>query len=463
MLAARGGNVLTVSTLLWASEQSLGSDYLSYVNDADLAGNTALHIASKRGYITVIRILLEEGANPLSVNRKGNSALHLACLHGHAACVELLLDARVRGADGRETAASHCNVRDAIGESRYMDAVNGSGLSPLHLAAFCGSSACVTVLTAKGALLDIGVARALDRLPFLCGGSTPLHIAASQGDARTCAILLEAQWRHPGVELRRIRNILGLTPLNCALLGGYHEVVRVLIETPRRDRSLMRENLPLSSFPESLRVHMISVLQKAALLVYLRDIALLWKKEGISKPKDSHILQLNGITSLSLPKIQRMKMLLENEDVSLRDVLFGLECTLQGNSRSHFPIVRISGLQDRLFSQQGIMDAQGEEQVHHPEGEEQSESAGEQQQLEEQDQVSEEQDCVGKFEFEDCQVCMDDDIEVRFGGCDHTLCFSCTSQLCTKPGDAALCPFCRSPIMSIHALPGARQNTTTAV
>lgn len=449
MLAARGGNVLTVSTLLWASEQSLGSDYLTYVNDADLAGNTALHVAAKRGYITVIRILLEEGANPLSMNRKGNSALHLACFHGHAACAELLLEARVRGGDGRETAASHCSVRDAIGESRYMDAVNGSGLSPLHLAAFCGSSACVTVLTGKGALLDIGVARALDRLPFLCGGSTPLHIAASQGDARTCAILLEAQWRHPGVELRRIRNILGLTPLNCALLGGYHEVVRVLIETPRRDRSFMRENLPLSSFPESLRLHMISVLQKAVLLVYLRDIALQWKKEGNSKSKDSHILDLNGITSLSLPKIQRMKELLENEDVSLRDVLFGLECTLQGNSRSYSPIVRISGLQDRIFSQHGLLESSGEEEQAQPE----------EQQEERLEDQTEEQDCAGKLEFEDCQICMDDDIEVRFGGCDHTLCFSCTSQLCTKPGDGALCPFCRSPIMSIHAIPGARQST----
>lgn len=332
-----------------------------------------------------------------------------------------------------------------------MDAVNGSGLSPLHLAAFCGSSACVTVLTGKGALLDIGVARALDRLPFLCGGSTPLHIAASQGDAQTCAILLEAQWRHPGVELRRIRNILGLTPLNCALLGGYHEVVRVLIETPRRDRSFMRENLPLSSFPESLRVHMISVLQKAALLVYLRDIALQWKKEGTSKPKDSHILHLNGITSLSLPKIQRMKVLLENEDVSLRDVLFGLECTLQGNGRSHFPIVRISGLQDRIFSQHAIIDSRAQED---------QEDQPEQQQQQKQQK---EEGCTGKFEFEDCQVCMDDVIEVRFGGCDHTLCFSCTSQLCTKPGDGALCPFCRSPIVSIHALPGARQNTDAVV
>lgn len=48
------------------------------------------------------------------------------------------------------------------------------------------------------------------RVPYLCSGSTPLHIAAYQGDVRMCLVLLDTQWRQPGVELRRLRNARGL-------------------------------------------------------------------------------------------------------------------------------------------------------------------------------------------------------------------------------------------------------------
>lgn len=67
------------------------------------------------------------------------------------------------------------------------------------------------VLIRTGASPDVPVLRGLQpRLPYLSGGSTALHIAAYQGDARMCLVLLEAQWRQPGVELRRLRNARGL-------------------------------------------------------------------------------------------------------------------------------------------------------------------------------------------------------------------------------------------------------------
>lgn len=134
--------------------------------------------------------------------------------------------------------------------------------------------------------------------------------------------------------------MLGLTPLNCALLGGHHDVVRVLVEASRRGRpslgspsnsgSLRRPSATLqTSFPESLRRHMLNVLRRAILVVQLREIAGDWKNEGLAKPSDADLVNIPGIESLTPARIQRLQSLLERPDASLRDVLFGLEEALR--------------------------------------------------------------------------------------------------------------------------------------
>lgn len=435
--AVKGGNVITVSTLLWAAEQHLGDDYNRFINDVDLFGNGALHMAAKYGNTTLLRVLLEEGANPLSANRRGNTPLHFACAYANAACAEILLDSRVTPADGREVVASQAMVLDRVGETRYIDAMNSTGLTALHLAVLNSSQMTTIVLVTRGAQLDCGVGRGLDRLPYLCGGSTPLHIAASQGDAQTCLILLEAQWRFPGLELRRIRNIVGLTPLNCALLGGYHHVVRILVDTPRRERLLTSSaahGSPSSHFPSSLRQHMLGVLQKARLLVLLRDIAMHWKAEGVAKESDSQILDLYGISNLSYAKIIRMRSLLEDEDSSLRDVLHGFECTLREDSQ--------------LSSLEAIS----------------TEAAKTPQEVDAAPQTSTCTFATHDADVrEDCPICMDDSMEVSFETCGHELCFACAASLCMKPKDDIICPFCRGEVESISILPKARAGASMSV
>ncbi len=362
MVAAETGSVLAVSTCLWASEQALGPRYQSYLNDAASSGNTALMLACKRGHAGAVRVLLEEGASPLPANRRGQTAVHLAAVRSHVVCLELVLEAPVRALGGGTPLAAMAVIRDNAGETRFIDAHDRAGFTALHLAAIHRATASVGILVTSGAALDVPVLRGMERLPFLCGGSTPLHIAAAHGDVRTCLVLLEGQVRHPGLELRRVRNMLGLTPLNCALLGGHHEVVRILVDPGRRPRGRGRGwnsgsggsgggDLPRmvsldASFPESLRHHMLAVLQRAALLLQLRAIAGGWRDAGAARASDGAAAALPGLDSLSLEHVERMRDLLHRRDASLRDVLCGLEATLNRARSSGSGAVAAAGAEE---------------------------------------------------------------------------------------------------------------------
>lgn len=62
----------------------------------DMDGQTALHLASVKGYIQVAHALLQAGADFLAVDGLGCTPLHLAASGGHIRLVKLLLE---NGAD----------------------------------------------------------------------------------------------------------------------------------------------------------------------------------------------------------------------------------------------------------------------------------------------------------------------------------------------------------------------------
>jgi ankyrin repeat domain-containing protein 50 len=49
-----------------------------------------LHIAAEKGYLEVISVLLDAGANSLAVDSIGNTPHHWAVLKGRTECAELL-------------------------------------------------------------------------------------------------------------------------------------------------------------------------------------------------------------------------------------------------------------------------------------------------------------------------------------------------------------------------------------
>jgi ankyrin repeat protein len=63
------------------------------VNRQCTQGSTALHHAAAFGHAAVVRVLCESGANTLATRDGGFTPLYMACLYGHAAAVTALLDA----------------------------------------------------------------------------------------------------------------------------------------------------------------------------------------------------------------------------------------------------------------------------------------------------------------------------------------------------------------------------------
>ncbi|KAM9335550.1 ankyrin repeat domain-containing protein 53 [Symphorus nematophorus] len=130
----------------------------------------------------------------ISVNRPGLSALHLACLYGQLASVELLVESR----------PGWINSSDHQGR-RPIHMVLSSQSSP-------NSSSCLRYLLEHGA--DINVTTD--------SGTTPLHLAASEGLLDCTEILVQA-----GADVSA-QDSAGHTPLDLTRIWCRREVARYL-------------------------------------------------------------------------------------------------------------------------------------------------------------------------------------------------------------------------------------------
>ncbi|XP_063836625.1 uncharacterized protein LOC135085755 [Ostrinia nubilalis] len=79
------------------------------VDGRDRCRRTALHAAAWRGRASVLRALLQHGADPAAVCTQGATPLGIAAQEGHEECVLWLLQ---HGADPMQ--ADHCGNLDNI-------------------------------------------------------------------------------------------------------------------------------------------------------------------------------------------------------------------------------------------------------------------------------------------------------------------------------------------------------------
>jgi ankyrin repeat protein len=170
-----------------------------------------LALAARRGRWKHAALLLEHGARP-TADASGSTPLVDAAGSGHVRCVEVLAKHEPNRLDvALLAAAEHPRVIEAL--VRYganPDAIDRRGESLLHLGA-------------KSAWASIDVHLRLARRYLAAPGycdMTPLHYAASAGNARTIETLIAA-----GADLHA-RDYRGLTPLDraeAACATGDHE------------------------------------------------------------------------------------------------------------------------------------------------------------------------------------------------------------------------------------------------
>jgi ankyrin repeat protein len=118
------------------------------------AGDTALHVAAAAHHCRLAETLVAQGAAVRARNRRGAEPLHYAA------------DGRI-GADDLNSNAQRDVIAYLIAAGADPDAIDKSGVAPLHRAVRTRSSVAVSALIERGA----------DPLLMNKSGSTPLHLA----------------------------------------------------------------------------------------------------------------------------------------------------------------------------------------------------------------------------------------------------------------------------------------------
>ncbi|CAG9997055.1 unnamed protein product [Clonostachys byssicola] len=145
IMVAAANNAIECMALLLAegtstinSRQKSKSRYVSDINKRDPRGLTALHLAAENGNFSLVQLLLDKGASPLSRDKEGWTALHFA------ACCER------NGADADQIAATldllinepntNIDSRTQDGETPFMAAVRLNQLIAVRFLANAGAS-----------------------------------------------------------------------------------------------------------------------------------------------------------------------------------------------------------------------------------------------------------------------------------------------------------------------------------
>lgn len=201
----------------------LGEDIFP-VDATTKMGSTALIKAASGGHVSIVRILLQKGANPYLENWYGN-ALHCAAEAGYSGtiCELIRYGMSVNACQYYDRIPIHCTLDNdcaaafetLITLGADINARDEDGLSVLHQAALCD---CVSII-------DLVLQRRWADLESKAGvGLKAMHFAAIGGNTTILLKLLEA-----GADINA-QDDKGRTPLYHAIHNGNKDSVSMLLE-----------------------------------------------------------------------------------------------------------------------------------------------------------------------------------------------------------------------------------------
>ncbi|CEJ87161.1 hypothetical protein VHEMI04323 [[Torrubiella] hemipterigena] len=200
------------------------------INETTMSGSTPLFIASREGYIAIVKLLLDNGADVSKENKYGRTPLHEASGEGHTDVVELLLGygvyakyrAYINKKDNYARTALYCasaeghvsTIEVLINKGADIHHTNIDGIAPLHAASQYGYIEVVKVLFNNGAEINTRD----------CKNNTPLHAASFAGHLEIVRFLVIHKATISAA------NETGVTPLHRASDNGHIKVLKVLLE-----------------------------------------------------------------------------------------------------------------------------------------------------------------------------------------------------------------------------------------
>ena len=196
----------------------------------DQFGRSAAHVAAEAGCLQTLRFVVEAGVDVAATDAQGWTAAYDGCKSGDPAVLAFLVET--------------CGV--------VLDTSDSAGVSPLHVAVTAGNAPVVAYV------LDVlGLERSAVAVNALTdGGYAALHLAARQGQADACGLLLAA-----GADVG-LCDDAGETALHHAVRAGSLACVDVLV-------AVGGANLGAAANDGATPLHMAAVLASDELVAAL--------------------------------------------------------------------------------------------------------------------------------------------------------------------------------------------------